>query len=66
MVMGWDRVRNGPRRIGRARRVSRSVARSSEPTGEHDRVAGRVAGELACVAAELTGRSVLAVRFLGF
>ncbi|KAF3541310.1 hypothetical protein F2Q69_00020882 [Brassica cretica] len=33
MVMGWDRVWNGPRRIGRGRRASRSAARSSEPTG---------------------------------
>ncbi|KAH0868110.1 hypothetical protein HID58_075132 [Brassica napus] len=41
MVMGWDRVRNGPRRIDRARRASRSVARSSEPTGNTAVLAGR-------------------------
>ncbi|KAH0880079.1 hypothetical protein HID58_067473 [Brassica napus] len=41
MVMGWDRVRNGPRRIGRARQTSRSVARSSEPTGNTAVLAGR-------------------------
>ncbi|KAH0858869.1 hypothetical protein HID58_087130 [Brassica napus] len=31
MVMGWDRVRNGPQRIGRARWACRSAARSSKP-----------------------------------
>ncbi|KAH0858240.1 hypothetical protein HID58_086501 [Brassica napus] len=41
MVMGWDRVRNGPRRIGRGRRASRSAARSSEPTGNTAVFAGR-------------------------
>ncbi|KAH0879217.1 hypothetical protein HID58_066611, partial [Brassica napus] len=41
MVMGWDRVRNGPRRIGRGRRASRSAARSSEPTGNTAVLAGR-------------------------
>ncbi|KAF3500356.1 hypothetical protein F2Q69_00042322 [Brassica cretica] len=71
MVMGWDRVRNGPRRIGRARQVSRSVARSSEPirgTIERaDRQHGRACrvswlvsrpslpGELSRVVAELAG-----------
>ncbi|KAF3504016.1 hypothetical protein F2Q69_00042242 [Brassica cretica] len=30
MVMVWDRVRNGPQRIGRARWASRSAARSSK------------------------------------
>ncbi|KAH0898009.1 hypothetical protein HID58_047577 [Brassica napus] len=41
MVMEWDRVRNGPRRIGRGRRASRSEARSSEPTGNMAVLAGR-------------------------
>ena len=41
MVMGWDRVRTGPRRIDRARRASRSVARSSELTGNTAVLAGR-------------------------
>ncbi|KAF3492823.1 hypothetical protein DY000_02053577 [Brassica cretica] len=34
MVMGWDRVRNDPWRTGRARRASRSVARSSSPVSQ--------------------------------
>ncbi|KAH0868011.1 hypothetical protein HID58_075033 [Brassica napus] len=56
MVMGWDRVRNGPWRIGRARRASRSVARSSSPAS---RPATRLCspGELARVTAELAGES---------
>ncbi|KAH0893239.1 hypothetical protein HID58_055668 [Brassica napus] len=41
MVMGWDRVRNGPQRIGRGRWASRSAARSSEPTGNTAMLAGR-------------------------
>ncbi|KAH0884935.1 hypothetical protein HID58_061031 [Brassica napus] len=36
-----DRVRTGPRRIDRAHRASRSVARSSEPTGNTTVLAGR-------------------------
>ncbi|KAF3527846.1 hypothetical protein DY000_02039456 [Brassica cretica] len=76
MVMGWDRVRNGPWRIGRARRVSRSVARSSSPAsrpatrscspGELARVTAEVAGESTGNTAELARRSVSAVYFLGF
>ncbi|KAH0872938.1 hypothetical protein HID58_070300 [Brassica napus] len=45
MVMGWDRVQNDPRRIGRARRASRPATRSCSQ------------GELARVTAELTGES---------
>ncbi|KAH0858728.1 hypothetical protein HID58_086989 [Brassica napus] len=41
MVMGWDRVRNGPRRIDRGHRASRSAARLSEPTGNTAVLAGR-------------------------
>ncbi|KAF3519975.1 hypothetical protein DY000_02061324 [Brassica cretica] len=41
MVTGWDQVRNGPRRIGRGRRASRSAARSSEPTSNTAVLAGR-------------------------
>ncbi|KAH0903477.1 hypothetical protein HID58_042980 [Brassica napus] len=110
MVIGWDRVRNGPRRIGRARRASWLVSRPSSPAsrpetrpcslGELARAAGRARrrvdrqhgrarraswlvsrpsspasrpatrpcspGELARVMVELAGRSVSAIRFLGF
>ncbi|WZZ34434.1 hypothetical protein YC2023_017835 [Brassica napus] len=38
---GWDRIQNGPQRIGRGRRASRSTARSSEPTGNTAVLAGR-------------------------
>ncbi|KAH0871962.1 LOW QUALITY PROTEIN: hypothetical protein HID58_069324, partial [Brassica napus] len=50
---------------GRARRASWPMSR---PSSSATRPATRpcLPGELACVAAELTGRSVSAVRFLGF
>ncbi|KAH0880091.1 hypothetical protein HID58_067485 [Brassica napus] len=41
MVMGCDRVRNGPRRIGHGVRASRSAARSSELTSNTAVLAGR-------------------------
>ncbi|KAF3502809.1 hypothetical protein F2Q69_00042319 [Brassica cretica] len=56
MVMGWDRVQNGPLRIGRTRRASRSVARSRSPAS---RPVTRSCspGELARVTTELAGDS---------
>ncbi|KAH0903393.1 hypothetical protein HID58_042896 [Brassica napus] len=53
------------RQHGRARRASWPVSRPSSPA---TRPATRpcLSGELASVAAELAGRSVLAVLFLGF
>ncbi|KAH0874825.1 LOW QUALITY PROTEIN: hypothetical protein HID58_072187 [Brassica napus] len=46
MVMGWDQVRNGPRRIGRARRspgelIRATIELASEPTGNTVVLAGR-------------------------
>uniref|UniRef100_A0A0D3DLD1 Uncharacterized protein n=1 Tax=Brassica oleracea var. oleracea TaxID=109376 RepID=A0A0D3DLD1_BRAOL len=56
MVMGWERVQNGPWRISRARWASRSVARVSSPVS---RPATRSCspGELGRVTAELSGES---------
>ncbi|KAH0892815.1 LOW QUALITY PROTEIN: hypothetical protein HID58_055244 [Brassica napus] len=42
MVMGWDRVQNDPRRIGRARRLIRAtVELAGQPTGDTVVLAGR-------------------------
>ncbi|KAH0869730.1 hypothetical protein HID58_076752, partial [Brassica napus] len=67
MVMGWDRVWNGPWRIGRARRASRYVARSSSPVsqpatrpcspGELARVTAKIAGDSTGNTAMLVGRA---------
>ncbi|KAH0862734.1 hypothetical protein HID58_079945 [Brassica napus] len=65
MAMGWGRVRNGPQRIGRARRATWLVSRLSSP-GEQARVMAKLAGESTGDTAVLAGRSVSAVRFLGF
>ncbi|KAF3505232.1 hypothetical protein F2Q69_00042303 [Brassica cretica] len=67
MVMGWDRVWNGPRRIGHARRASWLVSRpsltASQPAtrscspGELARVAGELAGESTGNRVVLAGRA---------
>ncbi|KAH0862259.1 hypothetical protein HID58_079470 [Brassica napus] len=67
---GMDRVRNGPRRIGRIRRASQSVARSSQSVARSSQSVARSSSaasrpatrpcslwELARVTAELAGES---------
>ncbi|KAH0872037.1 hypothetical protein HID58_069399 [Brassica napus] len=59
MVMGWDRVQNGPRRIGRGRRASRSASRSSELARVTAELAGYSTGNAAVLAGDSTGNTAV-------